>query len=82
MCSTSQGFYELVPENLVCECGKGYANRAADKMCRFCREKTVSRAVGKKLGVRHTGDGLGYYELHPQVVSDFENLDEPKGNNQ
>lgn len=42
---------------IVCECGKGYASEY-DKLCRFCREYTVRRAVAKKYGVKHRGDGF------------------------
>lgn len=43
--------------NLVCKCGKGYASEF-DGMCKYCRENTVRRAVAKKFGVRHRGDGM------------------------
>ncbi len=42
---------------MVCECKKGYAS-AFDGLCKFCREQLVRRAVAKKAGVRHRGDGL------------------------
>lgn len=42
---------------LLCGCGKGQASKE-DEICSFCRERWVSRAEAKKVGVRHRGDGL------------------------
>lgn len=41
----------------ICKCGKGHASKY-DDICCFCRESLVSRAVSKKAGVRHRGDGM------------------------
>lgn len=42
-----------------CRCGKGYASDF-DGLCKFCREEYsgIRRAVQKKVGVRHRGDGM------------------------
>ncbi|AUR82765.1 hypothetical protein NVP1271B_67 [Vibrio phage 1.271.B._10N.286.54.B4] len=44
-------------ERIVCGCGKGYASHF-DRLCRFCRESLVRRAVARKVGVTHRGDGI------------------------
>lgn len=44
-------------DNIKCECGKGYASEY-DSLCKFCREDLVSRAVAKKVSVKHRGDGM------------------------
>ncbi len=44
-------------ESQKCKCGKGYAS-PFDNICKFCRECKVRRAVAKKFGVRHRGDGM------------------------
>jgi len=43
--------------NQLCKCGKGHASEY-DNICKFCREKLVHRAIAKKLGIRHRGDGM------------------------
>ena len=48
---------EEAPKPQQCGCGRGYAS-AFDGICKFCRESLVSRAVAKKFGVRHRGDGM------------------------
>lgn len=45
-----------------CKCGKGYASKY-DQLCKFCREKTVSRAQAKHAGVRHRGEGMSVEQL-------------------
>lgn len=47
-----------------CKCGKGHASEY-DGFCKFCREKLISRAVAKKVGVRHRGAGMeiGQYRI-------------------
>ena len=40
-----------------CVCGNGNAS-PYDNLCRFCREDLLSRADGKKVNVRHKGDGM------------------------
>lgn len=44
---------------MKCKCGKGHAS-AFDGQCKFCRENNsgIRRAVQKKVGVRHRGDGM------------------------
>lgn len=42
---------------MTCRCGKGHAS-PVDNMCKFCREKRYSRAVAKRAGVKHRGDGM------------------------
>jgi len=63
-----------------CGCGKGYASEY-DSMCKFCRETLVSRAIAKKYGVKHRGDGMSVtqyrYSQRDKLikrVSDFDNL--------
>ena len=46
---------------LVCKCKKGYASHV-DGLCRFCREKNMSRSEAKERGCRHKGDGVSLSE--------------------
>ena len=39
-------------------CGCKRAPREVDNLCRYCRERLVSRAEAKKLGVLRRGDGM------------------------
>jgi len=42
---------------MKCRCGKGHASEF-DGLCKYCREKQVSRAEAKKVGVQFRGDGM------------------------
>ena len=53
-----------------CGCGKGYASDY-DNLCKFCREHLVRRAVAKKFGVKHRGDGMS--------VEQYRNCQRPRG---
>ena len=44
-------------DSVKCGCGKGNAS-TYDYRCCFCREHLVRRAVAKKVGVKHCGDGM------------------------
>lgn len=43
--------------SIDCKCGKGHASQI-DGQCKFCREKSWSRAEAKSVGVKHRGDGM------------------------
>ena len=52
----------------VCSCKKGYSS-PYDGICRFCREDLLSRAEGRKFGVRSRGDGLSLEQYEKYLIS-------------
>jgi hypothetical protein len=48
---------------IECRCAKGHASEI-DGLCRFCREKLLSRAEAKRAGVKTRGDGITLEAYH------------------